>query len=88
MGASAGRLMRLAVAQTAFVGAAGLAAGIVLLIAARLAIITARPKFTVLLTAGSALRVTIAAFAMAAVAALVPATRLARLDPAVAYQGS
>jgi ABC-type antimicrobial peptide transport system permease subunit len=88
MGATGARLTRLAIAQTAMVAAVGLAAGFVLFVAGRFAIVTARPQFAVLLTPGAALRATVAAFAMAALAAVIPARRLSRIDPAAAYGAS
>jgi putative ABC transport system permease protein len=87
MGGTARHLTLVAIAQTAAVAVAGLAAGLVLFVVGRSVIVTARPQFAVVLTGGSLARAAGAAAAMAAVAAVVPARRLARLDPAVAYRG-
>ena len=86
MGGTAGFLTRLAVVQTAAVTSLGLASGFVLFALGRHVITTTRPQFTVMLTAGSAARAAGAAVAMGALAAVVPARRLARLDPAAAYR--
>lgn len=88
MGATNRRLTGLAVAQTAMLAAAGTLTGFVLFALGRLAITTARPQFTILLTSGAIVRAVGAALIMGTLAALIPARRLARLDPAVAYRGS
>jgi putative ABC transport system permease protein len=86
MGATRRRLIALALAQTLALAALGLGAGWVLFVAGRAVILSARPQFAVLLTGGSAGRAAAAALVMALVAAVVPARRLAALDPAVAYR--
>ncbi len=88
MGASRARLAGLALAQTLTLAALGLAAGWVLFVAGRALIGAARPQFTVVLTAGSVGRAIAAALAMALVAAVIPARRLAALEPAVAYRSA
>lgn len=88
MGATTRRLAVLAIAQTAMVTALGVLAGFALFAIGRLVIVTARPQFEVVLSAGSAGRAVGAAIVMGAVASLVPTRRLARLDPAVAYRGA
>ena len=88
MGASGGRLARLALAQSLAVGGLGLAAGGVLFVVGRAAIVSARPQFAVVLTANSVIRAASAAVVMAVLAAVFPARRLARLDPATAYRGA
>lgn len=87
MGATGRHLTGLAVAQTALLASAGTATGFVLFAVGRVAITAARPQFTILLTSGAAIRAVGAAAVMATVAALIPARRLGRLDPAVAYRG-
>lgn len=80
------RLIGLAVTQTLTLAALGLLAGWVLFIAGRALIVTTRPQFSVLLTTGALGRAAAAALVMALVAAVVPARRLAALEPAVAYR--
>jgi putative ABC transport system permease protein len=86
LGASRPRLIGVAVAQTFTLAGLGLAAGWVLFIAGRAVIGAARPQFTVLLTSGALGRAAAAAAAMALLAAVIPARRLAALEPAVAYR--
>jgi putative ABC transport system permease protein len=86
MGASGGRLTRLALMQTFALAGLGLAAGGVLFLAGRALIVTSRPQFAVVLTAGSIGRAALAALTMALLAAVIPARRLARLEPAAAYR--
>ena len=47
-----------------------------------------RPQFAVVLTASSLGRAAVAALAMALLAAIIPARRLAALEPAVAYRSA
>ena len=88
LGARSSRLVAIAVGQTFVIAVLGLLVGGVLFVAGRELIVTARPQFAVLYTSGAALRAAAAALAMALLAAVVPARRLARLDPATAYRGS
>lgn len=88
LGASRSRLVGIALTQTAVLSVAGLAVGWVLFLAGRAVILDVRPQFAVTVTAASFLRAGLAALLMAALAAVVPARRLARLDPATAYRGS
>ena len=88
MGGTRRRLVGLALAQTLALAAMGLAAGWVLFLIGRLAIISSRPQFSVLLTAGALGRAALAALAMALLAAIIPARRLAALEPAVAYRSA
>jgi putative ABC transport system permease protein len=88
MGATAGKLVTLALAQTLILAVLGLVAGGGLFAAARELITEARPQFTVLVTTETALRAALAAMTMAVLAGLVPARRLSRLDPASAYRGA
>lgn len=80
-------LLALALRQTMMIAAAGLAAGGVLFLAGRALITSVRPQFVVLATGGGIARAVGAALLMGAVAAIVPARRLARLAPATAYRG-
>lgn len=86
LGATRVRLIRLALAQTVTLAALGFAAGLALFLAGRLVILLTRPQFTVAVTAGAAGRAAAAALAMALVAAILPARRLAALEPAAAYR--
>ena len=88
MGATWRRLVRVAVAQTFVFAGLGLVAGLGLFVAGRAVIAATSPQFTVLLTTGAVSRVAVAAAAMALLAAVVPARRLARLEPAVAYRSA
>jgi putative ABC transport system permease protein len=87
MGAGAARLIALAVEQTLLIAAAGLVAGGLLFMIGRAVIGWARPQFVILATTGSLGRAAAAALVMGLVAAIVPARRLARLEPAAAYRG-
>jgi len=86
MGGTRRHLVGIALAQTLALAAMGLAAGWVLFLLGRLAIISSRPQFSVLLTGGALARAALAALVMALLAAIIPARRLAALEPAVAYR--
>jgi putative ABC transport system permease protein len=88
MGATRRTLIVLALGQTLVLAALGLVTGGVLFAAGRELIAAASPQFLVVVTAPAAVRAAAAALSMALVAAMVPARRLARLDPASAYRGS
>jgi putative ABC transport system permease protein len=87
IGARGRRLFGLALAQTMMVASAGLLAGGLLFLAGRGIIGWARPQFVIVTTAGGITRVVVAAVLMALVAAVLPARRLATLEPATAYRG-
>ena len=86
MGATRRVLVRWALTQTAVFAALGFGAGIVLFIAGRAVIAATSPQFTILLTTTAVRQAALAAAGMAVLAAVVPAHRLARLEPAVAYR--
>jgi putative ABC transport system permease protein len=86
LGATRSRLVGLALSQTFTLAGLGLAAGWVLFVAGRALIVAARPQFAVPLTGGALGRAAVAALAMALLAAVVPARRLAALEPAAAYR--
>src|SRR5262245_25756018 len=86
IGATRARLVRLALGQTLTLAAFGLGAGWVFFVAGRFVIASTRPQFTVLLTAGAVGRAAVAALVMALLAAVIPARRLASLEPAAAYR--
>ena len=88
LGASGRRLAALALAQTLVLAALGLVAGGLLLFAGRALLSWARPQFEVVITPGLLVEALGAALVMALLASIVPARRLARLDPASAYRGA
>ena len=88
LGGSRGRLVAMAVSQTLVLALLSLLAGGLLFLAGRELIIAARPQFDVAVTSAAVLRSAVAALVIALLAAIVPARRLARLDPATAYRGS
>jgi putative ABC transport system permease protein len=87
LGASGRRLAALALAQALVLSALGLAGGL-LLAAGRALLAWARPQFEVVLTPGLLAQAVGAALVMALLAAVIPARRLAHLDPATAYRGA
>ena len=88
MGGTRARLVRLALVQTFTIAALGLFAGYGLFLAGRSLIDYYRPQFLVVLTAASLGRAAAAALAMALLGAVIPARRLAKLEPAVAYRSA
>jgi putative ABC transport system permease protein len=88
LGARTSRLVRLAVGQTLALSLMGLLAGVLLFVAGRTLIAETRPQFSIVLTTGGITRAALAAVVMALVAAVIPARRLAKLDPAVAYRSA
>jgi putative ABC transport system permease protein len=88
LGASSHRLAALALAQTLVLSALGLGAGGLLLAAGRTLLGWLRPQFEVVITPGLLVQAVGAALVMALVAAILPARRLARLDPVTAYRGA
>jgi putative ABC transport system permease protein len=87
LGATPSRLYRVAITQTIILAAVGLVAGAVFFLVARGLITWARPQFAIVLTPTVVIRAVAAALAMGLVAAVIPARRLASLDPATAYRG-
>ena len=88
LGAGRRRLVAIAVGQTFVLAVLGLAAGALLFLGGREVITAARPQFEVLFSSGAVGRAAVAAVTMALLAAIVPARRLARLEPATAYRGA
>ena len=88
MGGTRRHLVALALSQTLAIAAMGLVTGWAFFALGRLAIVSSRPQFSVLLTGAAVGRAALAALAMALVAAIVPARRLATLEPAVAYRSA
>lgn len=87
IGADRAWLTRVALVQSLALAALGMATGWLLFLAGRGLIVAARPQFSVVATPPSILRACGAAVLMGFVAAIVPARRLAALDPATAYRG-
>jgi putative ABC transport system permease protein len=88
LGARGIRLVAIAIGQSLALALLGLLMGGLLYLGGREVIVTARPQFAVTLTSAALVRATTAAVLMALLAAIVPARRLAQLDPATAYRGS
>ncbi len=88
LGAGRARLAGLAVAQSLGLAVLGAATSAVLFVVGRAVIGAVRPQFLILLTPASAAQAGLAALGMALLAALIPARRLADLDPAVAFRSS
>jgi putative ABC transport system permease protein len=86
LGATPGRLRRLALMQTMSLTALGAGAAVVLLLVARVVIGAWRPEFPVSVTGGSLTRAALAAVGMAALAAWVPARQVTQLDAAAAFR--
>lgn len=86
LGATPGRVRRVAVAETVVLTAAGAVAAVLLLLLTRELLAWWRPAFPVALTAGTVARTATAAAVMAVLAAWLPARRLNRLDAATAFR--
>ena len=86
LGATPGRLRRIAVTETVALTVLGTLAAIVLLIITREVLAWWRPAFPVLLTSGTIAQTAAAAVTMALLAAWLPARRLNRLDAASAFR--
>lgn len=80
-------LLVLALQQTMLIALAGLAAGGLLFLAGRAVITAVRPQFVVEATSYGMTRAVGAALLMGALAAAIPAWRLAKLDPATTSRG-
>jgi putative ABC transport system permease protein len=87
LGAARGDLYRLALTQTIILASLGLVAGALLFLGGRGLISTVRPQFAIVLTPTIVGRAIAAAVAMGLAAAVLPARRLARVDPSTAYRG-
>lgn len=87
IGARGRFLLAVTLRQTMIVSAVGLVTGGALFLGARAVIASLRPQFVILATSGSVGRAVGAAVAMGLLASVVPAHRLARLEPAAAYRG-
>jgi len=87
LGATRRDLYRVALTQSLIVAAIGLAAGAAFFILGRELITTVRPQFAIVLTSTAVARVVTVSVVMGIVAAVLPASRLVRLDPSTAYGG-
>ena len=86
LGATARRLRRVALAETATLTAGGALVGLGLTVAGRAVIGAWRPQFPILLTAGTLAQTALTAAAMAVLAAWLPVRRLVRMDAAAAFR--
>jgi putative ABC transport system permease protein len=87
LGATGLRLYRIALEQTLILAVLGLAAGAVFFLGGRELIGWVRPQFAIVVTVTIVVRAVVAALVMGVMAAVIPARRLTRLDPATAYRG-
>lgn len=87
LGASQRRLLGIVLAQTGALALAGGVVGIGLFLVARAAVGAWLPEFHVALPGSVLLAASVVVGAMALVAAILPARRLGRLDPASVYRG-
>lgn len=87
LGATHGRLYRVAVEQTLILAAVGLVAGGAFFLGGRALIGWLRPQFAIIITPTTVAQAVAATLAMGLAAAVIPARRLAHLDPATAYRG-
>ncbi|WP_162164482.1 ABC transporter permease [Intrasporangium chromatireducens] len=86
LGATPGRLRRIALGETASLTLGGAGAALLLLEVARRVLAWSFPSFPVVVTPRTLVIAGAAAAAMALLAAWLPARRLARLDPATAFR--
>jgi putative ABC transport system permease protein len=86
LGATTGRLRRVAVTETFVLTGFGAAAAAALLLATRAVLAWWWPAFPVVVTPVTVARMSVAAAAMALLAAWLPVHRLGRLDPASAFR--
>lgn len=88
IGAHGRYLLSLALRQTMIVAVLGLVSGWFLFLATRAVIASVRPQFVILATPEGVGRAVAAAVLMGFLASLLPARRLAKLEPAAAYRGA
>jgi putative ABC transport system permease protein len=86
IGASAGQLFRIVLAQSAIVGVAGFAIGVPLTVGVNRFAERYVPEFVTLVLAGDVAAVFVAAVGMALLASLIPVRRLAGIDPASVFR--
>ena len=88
LGATTGRIRRIAVAETLTLTMLGAATSVVLMLVTQRVLAWWRPAFPVVLTVDTLTRTAVAAAAMALLAAWLPARRLGHLDPASAFRST
>jgi putative ABC transport system permease protein len=88
LGAGRMAMVQLALGQALILGLLGTVAGSGLVYAVRALLALWRPQFPVVLTPAAFGYATVAGLAMAMVAGMLPAVRLARLDPATAFRSA
>jgi putative ABC transport system permease protein len=86
IGASAGQLFRIVLAQSAIVGVTGFAIGVPLTVGVNRLAERYVPEFVTLVLAGDVAAVFVAAVGMALLASLIPVRRLAGIDPASVFR--
>lgn len=86
LGATPGRIRRVAVTETVTLTVLGAIAAVVLMLATQQLLAWWRPAFPVAMTSATLGRTAVAAAVMALLAAWLPAHRLARLDAATAFR--
>jgi putative ABC transport system permease protein len=87
LGANHARLYRVALEQTLILALLGLVVGAAFFVGGREIIGWVRPQFAIVLTPTIVAQVVGVALIMGLVAAVIPARRLARLDPSTAFRG-
>ncbi len=87
IGATRRRLVGLAVGQTFTVAALGGGGGVLLFLVGRALVMWYRPQYFLVIDAPIVLRAAVALVVMSTVATVIPARRIAKLDPALAYRG-
>ena len=88
LGATPGRLRRVAVTETVVLTAMGAVTSVVLLLVGRELLTWWRPAFPVVLTTGTVAQTAAAAVVMALLAAWMPTRRLAKMDAASAFRST
>lgn len=88
LGATPGRLRRVAVTETVVLAALGAVTSVLMLLAGRELLAWWRPAFPVVLTPGTVAQTAAAAALMAMLAAWLPTRRLAKMDAASAFRSS
>ena len=87
IGANNARLFRLAAAQSLCLAMAGFVAGLLLFFGSSAFLRAAKPQFSIIMSSQSLIRVLVVAVVMGLFATIVPARRLASMEPAVAFGG-
>ncbi len=88
IGAERGRLFRLILGQSVVLAIVGLGVGGAFFLAGSGALGRLRPEFAITVTSGALGRLVVAAVGMGLLATILPARRLAAMDPATAFRGA